>query len=271
MLRKFAVFAALFVAIATVLALRWMRRAPSPLAQRLKAAGWRVYGAQWCGWTRKQLEVLGVNDIYVDCEKEACEGVDGYPTWKRGAEVVSGFKPAEALERMCGQAQDLADRLLAAGWRLYGAQWCGWTQKQLKELGAGPDHALYVDCEKEACEGVDGYPAWKRGNETQSGFKPKQALEAMAGGAQGGQQGGPQDGLAQRLRDKGWKLFGADWCGWTKRQVEELGGQEACKGIYVDCEKEACDGVNAFPTWRDGAGNEQSGFRDRAALQKMLE
>jgi hypothetical protein len=55
-----------------------------------------VYGTNWCGWTRKQLEYMESKKLqhkFVDCEKEKCEGMDGFPvTVTPTGERVVGFR-----------------------------------------------------------------------------------------------------------------------------------------------------------------------------------
>jgi len=64
----------------------------------LAAADLKIYGANWCGWTKKAVDLFGgfdaVGSIYVECteETELCsaEGVTGYPTIKLGGELYEG-------------------------------------------------------------------------------------------------------------------------------------------------------------------------------------
>lgn len=45
----------------------------------------------------------------------------------------------------------------------------------------------------------------------------------------------------------GWKVYGSMGCGWTKKQLNHL----KSKGVshtFIDCTKQDCIGVNAFPT-----------------------
>jgi hypothetical protein len=55
-----------------------------------------VYGAEWCGWTQKQLDYLDKNGIayqFVDCAKQACpDFVDGFPTIMKDGLVIHGYK-----------------------------------------------------------------------------------------------------------------------------------------------------------------------------------
>ena len=60
-------------------------------------SGWTVYGSNKCGWTRKQtaeMDAKGVKYKFVDCDKEECPGVDGFPTLKSDDGTVKvGFTP----------------------------------------------------------------------------------------------------------------------------------------------------------------------------------
>ncbi len=54
------------------------------------------------------------------------------------------------------------------------------------------------------------------------------------------------------LATKGVKLYGANWCGWTAKWVETLGGTNAVSPIYVECTVEdalcAQEEVTGYPT-----------------------
>ena len=56
-----------------------------------------VYGTDWCGYTTKQRKHLdnkyGANShTYVNCDKEKCPGVDGFPvTITNSGKKISGF------------------------------------------------------------------------------------------------------------------------------------------------------------------------------------
>jgi hypothetical protein len=44
---------------------------------------WTIYGTMGCGWTRKQLDYMkkaGKPFVFVDCDKNECEGMDAFPT-----------------------------------------------------------------------------------------------------------------------------------------------------------------------------------------------
>lgn len=62
----------------------------------------------------------------------------------------------------------------------------------------------------------------------------------------------PAASLSARLQAANAVCYGADWCGFTRKQLTELEGEKG-SFTYIDCEAEkercAADGVNAFPTW----------------------
>jgi len=77
----------------------------------LKENGMVIYGANWCGWTKKLVDSLGgfetVAPIYINCEVETelCneEGIEGFPTIKVNGELYnSGDKSMEALAAAVG-------------------------------------------------------------------------------------------------------------------------------------------------------------------------
>jgi hypothetical protein len=72
----------------------------------LATKGIKIYGANWCGWTKKLVvETLGgfdvAGDAYIECTEEAelCseEGVTGYPTIKLNGEVYTGERTLASL------------------------------------------------------------------------------------------------------------------------------------------------------------------------------
>ena len=62
----------------------------------LHAGDLTVYGADWCGWTKKQRLYLarkGIPYTYVNCDSQECPSfVSGFPTLVRDGEVVAGFQ-----------------------------------------------------------------------------------------------------------------------------------------------------------------------------------
>lgn len=79
--------------------------------------------------------------------------------------------------------------------------------------------------------------------------------------------------LVNRLKAANWKFYGADWCGFTRKQIDELGGKGKVRGLYIDCEKNKskCQDVEGLPAWkRDQDIEFNAGFKDKAALKQML-
>ena len=81
--------------------------------------------------------------------------------------------------------------------------------------------------------------------------------------------------LLQQLIDNGATFYGASWCGYTKKQLSDLGITEANpRGLdYVDCEtqEELCSakGIDAFPTWQIN-GQMYPGYYPPAKLVELL-
>ena len=89
-------YAALFVII--LFLLNSVLMATSATASGGASGGWKVYGTNGCGWTRKQLEVMDkkkVSHTFIDCDQdhESCAGMTGFPTLvdSEGNKTV-GFK-----------------------------------------------------------------------------------------------------------------------------------------------------------------------------------
>ena len=79
--------------------------------------------------------------------------------------------------------------------------------------------------------------------------------------------------LVNRLKAANWKFYGADWCGFTRKQIDELGGKGKVRGLYIDCEKNKskCQDVEGLPAWKRDQDTEfNAGFKDKAALKQML-
>jgi len=84
------------------------------LAQRLRDAGAKMYGAFWCShcYEQKQEFGKGAMDVfpYVECFPEgwkqgiemdpACKeaNLEGFPTWVIGSERLEGEQPLEVLQ-----------------------------------------------------------------------------------------------------------------------------------------------------------------------------
>ena len=76
----------------------------------LAEADFKIYGANWCGWTKKTVELFGgfdaVGPIYVECTENedlcSAEGVRGYPTIKVGGESYGGERTFAAFAEATG-------------------------------------------------------------------------------------------------------------------------------------------------------------------------
>ena len=56
-------------------------------------------------------------------------------------------------------------------------------------------------------------------------------------------------------------VYGTNGCGWTRKQIAHLDK----KGIsynYVECDKEDCGGISAFPTMKLANGEVVEGFKE---------
>ena len=84
----------LFVAIAIVIViLSSMQRSSR---KQSGDVDYIVYGADWCGYTVKQLKYLdkkGISHKYVNCEKEQCSGIKAFPQMTRTSdgETIRGY------------------------------------------------------------------------------------------------------------------------------------------------------------------------------------
>ena len=56
-------------------------------------------------------------------------------------------------------------------------------------------------------------------------------------------------------------VYGTNGCGWTRKQIAHLDK----KGIgydYIECDKEDCGGISAFPTMKLANGDVIEGFKE---------
>jgi hypothetical protein len=44
-----------------------------------------------------------------------------------------------------------------------------------------------------------------------------------------------------------WAVYGTMGCGWTRKQLEDM-DSKGIKYNFIDCDKEECAGMEAFPT-----------------------
>jgi len=71
----------------------------------------------------------------------------------------------------------------------------------------------------------------------------------------------PKESVNTEQKKVEWTVYGAMWCGWTKKQLAYLEN----KGIphkFIDCEKGNCDGIDAFPVMRSSSGEEVKGYKE---------
>jgi len=61
--------------------------------------------------------------------------------------------------------------------------------------------------------------------------------------------------------EKGWTVYGTMGCGWTRKQLEHM--KKAGKAhTFVDCDKEECKGMKAFPTLVSPEGEKTAGYKE---------
>ena len=58
-----------------------------------------------------------------------------------------------------------------------------------------------------------------------------------------------------------WKVYGTMGCGWTRKQLDHM-KSKGVKHTFIDCDKDACDGMEAFPTSVHSDGKKVVGFDD---------
>lgn len=82
-------------------------RSSDPVIQKLLAGGAKLYGAEWCGWTKKQMaEHPDMKMLYVECKDGGCKSSDGkevtgFPTWDIKGAAHGGFKTLKQLAELC--------------------------------------------------------------------------------------------------------------------------------------------------------------------------
>lgn len=225
------------------------------------------------------------------------------PTAQTEAPAASSYTEKD-LTKIKEFSQCLADN----GVKAYGAGWCGYCKK-LKETFGGEEQitSFYLECQNadrtpteyaELCakEQIGGFPTIKINGEA-SGLSALSSFEefAQATGCNAPELEGGQATPAQQtqtaqqapttynseelskistfvgcLADKRVKIYGANWCGWTKKFiVDTIGGFDIAAPIYVECtENEAeCSaaGVSNYPTTKIN-GEVYTGARDFAGL-----
>ncbi len=64
----------------------------------------------------------------------------------------------------------------------------------------------------------------------------------------------PKDG-------KKWTVYGTMGCGWTRKQLEYM-NKKNIPHTFIDCDKESCAGMDAFPTLVDPSGKQLVGYSE---------
>jgi hypothetical protein len=59
----------------------------------------------------------------------------------------------------------------------------------------------------------------------------------------------------------GWTVFGTMGCGWTRKQLDYM-KKNGKAHTFVDCDKEGCKGMKAFPTLKHPNGETTVGYKE---------
>jgi len=59
----------------------------------------------------------------------------------------------------------------------------------------------------------------------------------------------------------GWTVYGTMGCGWTRKQLDYM-KKNGKAYTFVDCDKEECKGMKAFPTIKHPNGDETVGYKE---------
>ena len=71
----------------------------------------------------------------------------------------------------------------------------------------------------------------------------------------------PKSPVSSGGGDSAWTVYGTNGCGWTRKQLAVMDSKKI-PYKFVDCDKEDCAGMEAFPTLVDSSGNKSVGFKD---------
>ena len=61
--------------------------------------------------------------------------------------------------------------------------------------------------------------------------------------------------------EEGWTVYGTMGCGWTRKQLEYM-NKKNIPHTFIDCDKESCAGMDAFPTLVDPNGKQLVGYNE---------
>jgi|TARA_R110000772_G_scaffold374_1_gene1319 hypothetical protein len=60
---------------------------------------------------------------------------------------------------------------------------------------------------------------------------------------------------------EGWTVYGTMGCGWTRKQLEHM-KKSGKPHTFVDCDKEGCKGMDAYPTLVSPEGEKTVGYKE---------
>lgn len=60
---------------------------------------------------------------------------------------------------------------------------------------------------------------------------------------------------------KKWKVYGAEWCGWTRKQLDYMKNNGKAYE-FINCENGQCNGIKSFPTLVSSDGEKFTGYRE---------
>jgi hypothetical protein len=60
---------------------------------------------------------------------------------------------------------------------------------------------------------------------------------------------------------KKWTVYGTMGCGWTRKQLEYMKNNGKAH-TFVDCDKEECKGMKAFPTLKHPNDEQTVGYKE---------
>lgn len=61
--------------------------------------------------------------------------------------------------------------------------------------------------------------------------------------------------------EKKWTIFGTMGCGWTRKQLDYM-KKNGKPHEFVNCDKDGCEGVDAFPTLVSPDGEKTVGYKE---------
>lgn len=70
-----------------------------------------------------------------------------------------------------------------------------------------------------------------------------------------------QIGQASPKEGKKWTIYGTMGCGWTRKQLDYMKNNNI-PHTFIDCDKESCAGMDAFPTLVDPDGKQMVGYNE---------